>query len=48
MNDIMKIVKPFVEFGLLAKGVRLIIQNKAKEQKRGFLGMSVGNCVLVY
>ena len=30
MNDIMKIVKSLVEFGLLLKGVSEIIKNKVK------------------
>ena len=37
---IMKIVKSLKEFGVLIKGVvRETIENKAKEQKGGFLGM---------
>ena len=39
MNDIMKIVKPPEEYDLLIKGVRGILENKAKEQKGDFLGM---------
>ena len=42
MNDIMKIVKPLEESGLLIKGVSETIQNEAKEQKSGFLGMLLG------
>ena len=39
MNDIMKIIKPFEESGLLIKGVSETNKNEAKEQKGGFLGM---------
>ena len=42
MNDIMKIIKSFEESGLLTKGISKTIKNKAKEQKRGFLGMLLG------
>ena len=38
MNDIMKIVKPLEESGLLIKGVSKTIKNEAKENKREFLG----------
>ena len=41
MNDIMKIVKPLEESGLLIKGVSETIKNEAKEQ-RGFLGILLG------
>ena len=39
MNDIMKIVKSLEEPGLLIKSVSETIENEAKEQKGGFLGM---------
>ena len=39
MNDIMKIVKPLEESGLLIKGVSETIKNEAKEQRGGFLGI---------
>ena len=39
MNDIMKIVQSLQESGLLIKGATKTIQNEAKEQKGGFLGM---------
>ena len=39
MEDIMKIVKSLEDSGLLIKGVSETIQNKAKEQKGGFLSM---------
>ena len=42
MNDIMKIVKSLEEQGLLIKGISKIIENEAKEQKGGFLGMLLG------
>ena len=49
MNDIMKIVKYFEEFGLLIKDVSKTIENEAKEQKVGFLSMLLGTSkVLVY
>ena len=42
MNDIVKIVESFEEFGLLIKCVSETIQNEAKEQNRGFLEMLLG------
>ena len=36
MKDIIKIVKSLEDSGLLLKGVSETIQNKAKEQKRGY------------
>ena len=42
MNDIVKIIKSLEESNLLIKGVSKIIQNEAKEQKGGFLGMLLG------
>ena len=42
MNDTMKIVKSLKESGLLIKGVSKTINNGAKEQRRGFLGMLLG------
>ena len=38
----MKIVKSLEESGLLVKDVSEIIENEAKEQKGGFLGMLLG------
>ena len=38
----MKIIKSLEESGLLIKGVIETIQNEAKEQKGGFLGMLFG------
>ena len=39
MEEIMKIVKSIENSGSLIKGVSETIQNEAKEQKGGFLGM---------
>ena len=39
MEDIIKIVKYFKNFGLLLKGVSETIQNEAKKQKIWFLSM---------
>ena len=39
MNDILKIVKPLEDSGILLKGVGETIKNEAKEQKGGFLSM---------
>ena len=41
MKDI-RIVKSLEDSGLLFKGIRETIQNKAKEQRRGFLSMLLG------
>ena len=40
MEDIMKVVKFLENSGLSVKDVSKAIQNEAKEQKGGFLGMS--------
>ena len=42
MENIRKIVKSLEDSGLLLKGVRELSQNEAKEQKGGFLNMSLG------
>ena len=42
MNDIIKIVKSLENSGVLLKGVSETIQNKAKEQRGGLLGMLLG------
>ena len=42
MNDIIKIIKSLEESDLLIKDVSETIQNEAKEQKGGFLGMLLG------
>ena len=39
---IIKIVKSLEDSGLLLRGVSKTVQNKAKEQKRGFLSMLLG------
>ena len=39
MDDILKIVKSLENSGVLLKGVSETIQNEAKEQRGGFLGM---------
>ena len=45
MNDFMKILKLLEESGLLIKGVSQTVKKEAKEQKRGFLGMLLGDLV---
>ena len=45
MNDIMKITEALENSGILLKGVSKAIENKAKEQKRGFLSMLLGTLV---
>ena len=42
MKDIMEVVKSLEESGLFLKGVSETIENEAKEQKDGFLGMLLG------
>ena len=42
MKEIIQIVKSLEDSGLLLKGVSTTIQNKAKEQKGGFLSMLLG------
>ena len=42
MKVIIKIAKSLEDSGLLLKGVSKIIQNEAKEQKRGLLCMLLG------
>ena len=42
MEDIMKAIKPLEESGLLIKGASETIENKAKEQKGGFVGILLG------
>ena len=43
MNDIIKAVNSLEESGLLIEGVIKTIENEAKEQKRRFLSMLLGN-----
>ena len=40
--EIMKTVKSLEKSGLLIKGISETIKNEAKEQKGGFIGMSLG------
>ena len=42
MKDIIKIVKPLEDSGLLLKGVSKTIQHEAKEHKGGFLSKLLG------
>ena len=42
MKDILKIIKPLEDSGLLLEGVSETIKNEAKEQKGGFLSMLLG------
>ena len=42
MEDIIKLVKSLEDFGLLLNGVTRTVQNEVKEQKGGFLSMSLG------
>ena len=42
MNDIMKVVQVLEDSNILLKGVTKTIENKTKEQKRGFLSMLLG------
>ena len=42
MEDIMEIVNSLEDSGILLKGVSKRVQNEVKEQKGGFLGMSLG------
>ena len=42
MEDILNIVKPLENSGVLLKGVSETIQNEVKEQKGGFLSMLLG------
>ena len=42
MNDIMKIVQALEDSNILLKGVTKTIINETKEQKGGFLSMSLG------
>ena len=42
MEDIIKIVKSLEDSGVLLKGVTETLQKEVKEQKEGFLSMSLG------
>ena len=48
MEDVIKIAKFLKYSGLLVKAVSETIQNKAKEQKEGFLSMLLGALVLSF
>ena len=48
MKDIMKIVKSLEESGLLMKGASETIENEAKEQKDGFLGILFGTLAVTW
>ena len=42
MDDIFEIVKSLEDSGILLKGISETIQNEAKEQRGGFLGILIG------
>ena len=42
MDDILKAVKSLEDSGILLKGASETMQNEAKEQRGGFLGMLLG------
>ena len=42
MNDIMKIIKSLEEYGFLIKDVSETIENEARDQRVGFLGILFG------
>ena len=42
IHDIIKIIKPLEDSGLLIEGVRKTVQNEVKKQKGGFLSMLLG------
>ena len=42
MEDVIEIVKSLEDSGLLLKGVTESVENEIKEQKGGFLSMSLG------
>ena len=48
MKDIMKVVKSLEESGLLMKGASETIENEAKEQKDGFLGILFGTLAVTW
>ena len=41
--DLVILIKPLEESGLLIKGISRTIENKAKEQKEAFLRILLGN-----
>ena len=48
MEDIIKIVKSLEDSRLLLKVVTETVQNKVKEQKRGFLSVLLGTLGAIY
>ena len=42
MDDILKIVKSYENFGVLLKGISETVQHEAKKQRGGFLSMLLG------
>ena len=42
MNDIVKIIEPLENSGILLKGVSKTTENETKEQRGGFLSMLLG------
>ena len=46
MNDMLKIVQALEDSNILSKGITKTIENETKEQKGGFLGMSLGASLL--
>ena len=42
MNDIMKIVQALEDSNILLKGITKTVEDEAKKQKGGFLGMLLG------
>ena len=46
MQDLLKIVKPLEDSGLLLDGITETVKNEVKEQKGGFLSMLLGASLL--
>ena len=46
IEDIMKILQPLEELGLLIKRISEIIKNEAKERKGGFLLHYIRKCII--
>ena len=45
MEDIIEVVKSFEESAVITEGIRITIKNEAKEQKGGFLTLTLGTLV---
>ena len=45
IHDIIKIVKPYEDYGLLVNGVTETVQNEVKEERGGFLSELLGTLV---